>query len=398
MEFSDVYLFNRFQQLTGTIPVDALITHSQKQELNKLITAEFSCGYTAEREEAAYFGHRDIDDNTIFHLYRVTSCTSQDGLLVTEGVHVFFDEMRGSGYMNETQTGSATFVLGKLLLETHWDVGTVTSTNTGTCEWDFISALESFWAYIEEFEVEFSLRMTFVDGVITGSYVDIEDQISDDYGKWFEYNDQLLTITKVSENQDIATAMVGLGANYTDEDGVDWGPLRFEDQVWTTGAGYPVNKPLYQEWVEIPAASDLYGYFDGGARFDVVSFPDCEDEAELLQLTYNELARRCYPKENFRATVYPTTWDPPELGETVAIIRDDLGIRYKTRIYKITRNFLARNAREFEFGEAIVENQWEINWDTFKELDRQKRRHQKLKQKCDWTFADHEARLNALEP
>lgn len=396
---ADVYLFNRFHSLIGTISSDQLITHSQTAELNKLVKAEFSCAYTAKREEAAYFGHKDIDDQAIFYLYRVTSCTSQDGLLLTEGVHVFFDEMSACGYMNQIETGTASSMLTALLSGTSWEVGTVDTTHTGWCEWKYISLLEAFWDFLGECDVEFKLRMTYTDGVITAGYVDIADAFGSDKGKWFEYNDKLLTITKVAENQEIATALVGLGANTTNADtGADEGPLRFDGVYWATGDGDPVSKPLGQEFVEIPGASDLYGYWDGGARFDVVRFSDCTDAVELLELTYKALSERCYPKANYKATIYPTPWKTIDLGETIAIVRDDLGIRYKTRVFKIKRNFLSVDAREFEFGEAILENQWFINWDVDKKLHEHKENHQKLKQQCDWTFADHEARLSALEP
>jgi len=392
MEACDVYLFNRTMDLTHTIPVDQLITHSQKAELNRLITAEFSCKYTKEREEVVYFGHRDIDDQSIFHIYTVTSCTSENGILYTEGVHIFFDEMAASGYMNETQAGTAEYILGKLLLETHWDVGVCDTDYAGECIWDFISALEAFWIFVEECGIEFLPRIVFENGEIINSYIDVAEQLSEDKGKWYEYNDKLLSVTKISVYQDVYTAAVGLGADAIDEGtGEDIGRTRFDGETWTTSSGDPVNKPYGQEWLEIPAASELYGFWDGGARFGIIEFSDCTDPAELLQLTYDKLTTMCYPKENFKATVY--AGEPVELGETITIVRDDLGIRYKTRVFKITRNFLMRKDREFEFGEAIVENPWQKEDEIERELHKHRRKHRKLENRCNYKFSDHDGRL-----
>ncbi len=36
--------------------------------------------------------------------------------------------------------------------------------------------------------------MVFSQGKVIGRYIDIADKISDDYGKWYEYGSDLLTV------------------------------------------------------------------------------------------------------------------------------------------------------------------------------------------------------------
>src|SRR5699024_5557726 len=57
----------------------------------------------------------------------------------------------------------------------------------------------------------------------------------------------------------------------------------------------------------------------------------------------------------FKSTVNET--DIAELGEVVTIIRDDLNIRYKTRIFKIKRSFFNNKIKDFEFGDELIISQ-----------------------------------------
>lgn len=377
-----VYLFDKNQNLFSMIAADRLFTHSQTSELNGLITAEFSCPYKKDYEDAIFFGHRDIDDPDNFYMYRVTSSESTDGVLVVEGIHTFFDEMLAYGYMNEGYTWEQIdYVMHKLLLETLWEVGSVSNTDHHDIYWDYLSNLESFWDTLEVWGVEFRLRMTFVDGVVTGRYVDLADEFSEDNGAWYEYGDKLLTVTKVREHQEVVTALVGLGkTTQNDSNGEPDGRLNFTDVEWRKSWGDPLTKPLYQEYLEFPAATALYGYQDGGARFGVVEFEDVEDAEDLLWKTYEKLMELARPKENYKANFHET--HSLKLGEVVTIVRDDLGIRYKTRVFKVTRNFLNPNIREFEMGDSITTEQWEVN-------KRFERKHRKTRDRCDWFEHKH---------
>src|SRR5699024_7005575 len=42
------------------------------------------------------------------------------------------------------------------------------------------------------------------------------------------------------------------------------------------------------------------------------------------------------------------------LGEKVRIIRTDMGIRYKTRIFRMVRDFKMKTKKSFEFGDKLI--------------------------------------------
>src|SRR5699024_9567361 len=186
--------------------------------------------------------------------------------------------------------------------------------------------------------VEFKPRMVFSGGKVVGKYIDIADRISDDYGKWYEYGSDLLTVEAETDLTNIATAYYGRGkgeevssAEENESGQAGYGrKINFSDIVWSKANGDPVDKPLHQQYLELTALTEKYGYEDGSPRFEIVEFDDIDDKAELLQATYDYALENTRPKVQFKSTVHEN--GIAEVGEIVTIIRDDLNIRYKTRI------------------------------------------------------------------
>lgn len=126
---------------------------------------------------------------------------------------------------------------------------------------------------------------------------------------------------------------------------------------------------MNQDFVEIPSATAQYGYSDGKPRTTVVIFEETEDATQLLQQTYDYALEECRPKLQLRADVLETQLS--ELGETCTIVRDDIGIRYKTRVFKLTRNFLNKSQKTVEFGDEIVQSTAQRNNGVAKTIKKQ---------------------------
>lgn len=71
-----------------------------------------------------------------------------------------------------------------------------------------------------------------------------------------------------------------------------------------------------------------------------------------MNKTYLYAKENCRPKLQLKSTVI--SQGLVEIGETCTIIRNDLNIRYKTRIFKIKKNFLNSDLISFEFGDKVV--------------------------------------------
>ena len=116
--------------------------------------------------------------------------------------------------------------------------------------------------------------------------------------------------------------------------------------------GVKVLKPKGTDYIEIKEATKLYGYPDGTPRIGVVDFDDIEDPKLLADATFEYALKNTRPKLQLRANAFET--ENIELGETVAIIRPDMNIRYKVRVFKIQKDFLKDKVVSYEFGDKIV--------------------------------------------
>lgn len=345
-----IYLFDKAKTLLTAIDPQQITEHQQEITLNGLITAAAATRYAPEVEQAQFFGAKDIDDEGIFWMYKIDRLAKTDGMALLDGTYVLFDDLAGRGIMKDRRPkneGAAT-VLADILEGTGWQVGNVNTTHTGTSNYYYVSKLTAFWDFLEKWRVEFKPRITMTGSTITGKYIDIADRLSQDYGKWYEYGSNLLTIT--AERAAVPyTAFIGRGKG--EEVGDGYGRrITFEGVEWTTPTD-PVNKPLEQDWVEVPEATAAYGYEDGSPRIGIVEFPEIADPAELLQATYDYAMEMARPAVQFSSSVVET--GTAEAGETVTILRPDTGIRYKTRIFKYKRNFLTGKVRSVEFGDQL---------------------------------------------
>ncbi len=365
MEIIDLYLFNNKKELIDIISDSSLIDNEQEQHLNGLITHTVSGVYTDSIEDADYFGLHDVDDNGVFWRYKIDTKNKRDGKFTLDGTYELFDDLKGKKIITDLRPYNYTAVraLTELLNGTGWQVGNVSTSKIGYSNWYYINTLSAFWDFLEKWGVEFKPRMVFSQGKVIGRYIDIADKISDDYGKWYEYGSDLLTVEAETDLTNIATAYYGRGKGEEVSSAEDnasgqagYGrKINFADIVWSKAKGNPVDKPLGQQFVELPELTKIYGFEDGTPRYDIVEFDDIEDKAELLQATYDYAIKNARPKVQFKSTVNET--DIAELGEVVTIIRDDLNIRYKTRIFKIKRSFFNNKIKDFEFGDELIISQ-----------------------------------------
>ena len=365
MEIIDLYLFNNKKELIDIISDSSLIDNVQEQHLNGLITHTVSGVYADSVEDADYFGLHDVDDNGVFWRYKIDTKNKRDGKFTLDGTYELFDDLKGKKIITDLRPYNYTAVraLTALLDGTGWQVGNVSTSKIGYSNWYYINTLSAFWDFLEKWGVEFKPRMVFSQGEVVGRYIDIADRISDDYGKWYEYGSDLLTVEAETDLTNIATAYYGRGkgeevssADDNESGQAGYGrKINFADIVWSKANGDPVDKPLHQQYVELPELTEIYGFEDGTPRYDIVEFSDIDDKEELLRATYDYAIENARPKVQFKSTVNET--DIAELGEVVTIIRDDLNIRYKTRIFKIKRSFFNNKIKDFEFGDELIISQ-----------------------------------------
>ena len=346
---SGIFLFNNKQELIDTISPEDLTENTQEIELNGLITATATTKYNKEIEKAEYFGVKELNN---FWLYKIRKNIKENGMITLQGVHIFFDDLKGQVLRDIRPTKvTAADAFNKILENSTWKVGVSKATTTSSANFYYKSVLSSFSEALKKWNCEFIPNIEFKDGKILSKTINLYDKISNDNGKWFEYGDELLTVVAETD-KDIYTAFIGLGKGEQTEKGGYGRKIKFDGIIWEKTKGKPVDKPVGQDFVEIKEASKLWGYPDGTAKVGIVEFSDVEDKEELLNKTYLYAKENCRPKLQLKSTVI--SQGLVEIGETCTIIRNDLNIRYKTRIFKIKKNFLNTDLISFEFGDKVV--------------------------------------------
>lgn len=349
-----VFLFDKSKELIEIVSPEDISDNEQTGVLNGLITHYATGKHSKKVDEAHFFGMHDVDDDSIFLMYKIDKRNTENKRFELEGTHILFDDLKGrGGVMKDRRPTNEPVqrILPDILAGTGWTLGNVYTSNTGTSNYYYVSKLQAFWDFLEKWRVEFVPRIVYSKGKIVRKEIDIYNQLSGDHGKWYEKGDKLLTVLKEEDASGVYTAFIGRGKG--EEVGDGFGRrIGFEEVEWSTANGDPVNKPLGQDYVEIPWATAEYGYEDGTPRYAIVEFEEIDDNTQLLEATYTYAVEESRPKAHFRSNVIESGL--AELGEIVTIISDDENIRYKTRIFKLKRDFKRKKVKTIEFGDKLV--------------------------------------------
>ncbi|MDU5466397.1 MAG: phage tail spike protein [Peptoniphilus harei] len=352
-----IYLFDNKQNLIKSISADLLTENTQILELGGQITGIASFPYKEFNEDAEYFGVKE-DNN--FWLYKIRKKTKESGYITIDGIHIFFDELKGAVVRDiRNQSTSGNLVVEKIISGTGWELKSNITKKIASKNYYYESAISAFYDAVKTWNFEFIPEILFKDGKIISKKISIYDEISKDYGKWYEYGDKLVKVVAESSTDELYTAFIGRGKGIAveDENGEKTGgysrKIKFDEIEYTNEKdGVKVVKPKGTDFIEIKEATKLYGYPDGTPRIGVVDFDNIEDPKLLADATFEYALKNTRPKLQLRANALET--ENIELGETVAIIRPDMNIRYKVRVFKIQKDFLKDKVVSFEFGDKIV--------------------------------------------
>lgn len=362
-----LFLFNNDEKLIGTVsPLEGI----QNEEINKIQTIECTVVYSELIEKASYIGHKDYSDNRIFHLYKidhVTKTSTTDVKIV--GVHTFFDDMESDGYIKDFRPTNREVVgvLTTILEGSRWQLGSVNVQRNYTGNFYYVTRKEAMSKLIEATQIEIKPRLEFSRGKITGRYLDVFTRLGARNGKVFVHGRDLLTVSEKKSQGAIYTAVVGRGKGEETDTGGYGRRITFKDVVWTKSRGNAVDKPAGQEYVEIPAMTELYGFEKGTKpRIKIVEFQDETDKEKLLRLSYEWLEKNSRIQVEYSAKVLNV--GNLELGDTVGIFNPKLGIKYETRVFKVKRNLVDNKLTEFGIGDKVTTSPFSRTIELAKEM------------------------------
>ena len=361
-----LFIFNNQEQLIKVIePLEAV----SEEEINKIHKIEASLRYSDVfdsnndiSKSATYVGHKDYDNEDIFHFYKIDHITKTS---LTEvkllAVNSFYDDMQSDGYIKDFRptNKSVMSVLQTLLEGTRWQLGIVKSTELVTLNFYYLSRKEAIAKLLEVANIEIRPRVELSKNAIIRRYLDVFTTLGANHGKVFTHGKDLLTVSEKASQGAIYTAAIGRGKGeeITDSNGQATGGygrrITFKDVVWRKNFGNPVDKPKGQEFVEIPELTAKYGFANGTKpRLKIIEFQDEEDPEKLLRLTYAWLEKNSRVQVEYKATV--NNVGNCNLGDMVGIYNPTIGIKYKTRVFSVKRNLIDNNLTEFGIGDKVT--------------------------------------------
>ena len=355
------YLFDASEKLIDTIYKNSVISAEQTEGLSETMTLDVvvEMDMFEKLKDAIYIGHKDQTDDSVFQLYKIVSIkTAEEGISIT-AVHVVYDEMMFYGYIREERLTnvSVSTALGKVLNGSRWEIGKVlTNKNANLMLYDNTRA-EALTKLIESFQVELGFRLVFSENKITKRYVDVYEKRGKVTHNRYVYGHKAINVDKEIDRQNVFTAIVprGKGEEKYDEDGNATGGfgrrIQITDIEWSKSNGNPLNKAKGKDYLEIPEMTLQHGFSDGKARYKIVVFDEIEDPNILIQKAYETLVENCRPKVQLSTTIGDS--GEVELGDSIIIIRKDIDVQYRSRVFKIKRNLITRENSEVTLGDNL---------------------------------------------
>lgn len=355
------YLFDASEKLTDIIYKNSVISAEQTEGLSETMTLEVvvEMDMFEKLKDVIYIGHKDQADDSVFQLYKIVSIkTAEEGISIT-AVHVVYDEMMFYGYIREERLTnvSVSTALGKVLNGSRWEIGKVlTNKNANLMLYDNTRA-EALTKLIESFQVELGFRMVFSENKITKRYVDVYEKRGKVTHNRYVYGHKAINVDKEIDRQNVFTAIVprGKGEEKYDDDGNATGGfgrrIQITDIEWSKSKGNPLNKAKGKDYLEIPEMTLQHGFSDGKARYKIFVFDEIEDPNILIQKAYETLVENCRPKVQLSTTIGDS--GEVELGDSIIIIRKDIDVQYRSRVFKIKRNLITRENSEVTLGDNL---------------------------------------------
>lgn len=360
-----LYLLNKKQKAIKAIPSERLVEAKYTEGINEASKLTFSVPLESRLPNSAFFALFQKPDSSDFLLFKINDEAIESDRISYTGVDAAYDELKSYSYVKDMRPEKRTAkeILQRVLQGTRWEVGYIDSTGLTDTNFYYQPCLECIQkiAQIFNMEVVFTYGFDSKYQTITSRKVNLYQQQGQRTGKRFEYGSNLLTVTREEDSQDIVTALVGRGKGEekTDEEtgeatGGYGRRIDFSNVVWSKANGDPADKPEGQEYVEDVQATKIFGYDDGKPRIGIVVFENIEDPTELLKATWASLKSSDRPKVSFKASV--TDVGNLGLGDTIAIIRHELGIEYFTRVFKVTHDLLDKQNNTVEMGDDLSGN------------------------------------------
>jgi len=363
------YLLNTSYELIATTDKINQAIHAEEingeNSLSLLVTEPDYMDLLVENNLVGFF-----DDDGNFQLFRIQKVEDDDNGIVERSIyatHIAGD--LAFEYVEDIRpTGSAESILTALLTDSVWEVGTVSDLGSSHIQFYYESIKSGISKIIEEMGGEVQYRLVLSGSEITHRYIDILESRGAVTGKRFSYTKDLIDMHRTIDMSNVITRCYGFGKGeeiISETGETSYGRrINFNDIVWTTGGGDPVDKPADQKYVEDAGAIALYGTRMGKAIFD-----DETDAEIVLELTWGYLQTNKEPIVSYEANVLLLeklsgySHDAVRLGDTVVVIDKAITpeIKVSARVLRLEKNLLSIDQSKVIIGNFIETLTGQVN-------------------------------------
>lgn len=366
-------LLDKKQQVFKVLYRNKIKEATERLEINK--ANQFNASFLLSKEiisdfdKARYVGvpvHNGLEHE--YHIYSIQTAKTNANFLEVTGLEEAYDDLN-AGFIKEFRNKNKPLIDNlKIVTDgTRWEIGSVADVNNSDVYYYFINKREGLSKIVKAFGIEVQFIYEISGNKITKRILNTYKQLGKETHKRYTYGSNVMTIEREEDRTSISTAIVGLGKGVETDNGGYGRKLNLSGVSWSVANGDPLDKPSGQLYLEMPKATEKYGLPDGRPRISTVTWDDCEDVNELINLTYQQLIANSKPALKYTVDILDASelW----LGDTVTTIRHDLGFAYKDRVSSINRDLLNESKTTVEIGAVTFKSERERDEQTQNQID-----------------------------
>lgn len=366
-------LLDKKQQVFKVLYRNKIKKATERLEINK--ANQFNASFLLSKEiisdfdKARYVGvpvHNGSERE--YHVYSIQTAKTSGSFLEVTGLEEAYDDLN-AGFIKEFRNKNKPLIDNlKIITDgTRWEIGSVADVNNSDVYYYFINKREGLSKIVKAFGIEVQFVYEISGNKITKRILNTYKQLGKETHKRYTYGSNVMTIEREEDRTSVSTAIVGLGKGVETDNGGYSRKLNLSGVSWSVANGDPLDKPIGQLYLEMPKATEKYGLPDGRPRISTVTWDNCEDVNELINLTYQQLIANSKPALKYTVDILDASelW----LGDTVTTIRHDLGFAYKDRVSSINRDLLNKNKTTVEIGAVTFKSERERDEQTQNQID-----------------------------
>lgn len=356
-----LYFFDNQEKLLGYIDNESSLSVIQTEPLRGVIVLEASVidGYSELLEASTYVGHVDAVNDDSFQLYKIKSISlgNENVGAKISAQHVVFDELSSRDIIRKVSFNglnmSAAFM--EILKESRWKLGECNVNKSVNLSAENTNVSNLITTLINKYSIELRYRLKFANNKIIGRFIDVFVNRGRNTHKRYAYGHNALSVVKEVDSNNLYTAIIPHGKEI--EQSEEERKAKKEKQklditkvAWSKLNGNYVDKKIGEDILELKELSQIYGFSDGSPRTMFKNY-DIDDENELIKTAYEDLVNLARPKVQFSAKIEDL--GELDIGDSIVIIRSDLGIYYRTRVIEIKRNLIEYGLSELVLGDNL---------------------------------------------